>query len=485
MPNTIDVQKPPVANPCPPQDALAECRDKDKKLRRSGSMRGAFLTTAGLTPIVALITSAIGYAGPDGLASSTGGSGVYAWLAMPVVGALVNLIVVWGVLALLLRLLGFTSVDRANTGAYGELQDALIGMTAQLACVRQTCRVSRAEVGEVEAYRHEIATALGESGAHWILGSGYINLLRRAHRVEEALIYLQDKPVVIAGAEYDRLRISASTMMNKQELLERLTCAARFLREGAHKHANWKRMTHPDVDNWLNRADSGSPKVQTLYQKIQKLVSQEKELPCVPASPHEALTILRDVRRSINDFRDDRKAGLVRYRNLLCIMTCLTGFALYSMLWLAITLNAAPGLLGPMAGYLLVGVIVGLFARLVRDVHTDTATDDFGLSAHRLVTIPLMSGVAALGGVLIVTILALVQSQSNLLSSDVWMNQLAMQDHPMQILVAGVFGLSPTLLLSQLEQQADQYKRDLRRSEALQQTEPANGAGSQAVVSAG
>src|SRR6266536_2845481 len=132
MPNRLDDQKPSVATPDKPRDALEECRDKKGQPRRSGSIRGAFLTTAGLTPIIALIISAIGHAGSGDLANSTGGAGIDAWLAMSVLGALVNLVVVWVVLALLLRLLGFTSVDRANTGAYGELQDALIGMTAQL-----------------------------------------------------------------------------------------------------------------------------------------------------------------------------------------------------------------------------------------------------------------------------------------------------------------------------------------------------------------
>ncbi|HKF35744.1 MAG TPA: hypothetical protein VKB35_02490 [Ktedonobacteraceae bacterium] len=49
------------------------------------------------------------------------------------------------------------------------------------------------------------------------------------------------------------------------------------------------------------------------------------------------------------------------------------------------------------------GTIVGLFGRLFDERNVDTAMDDYGLSMARIIVTPLISGLAALVGVLFVT----------------------------------------------------------------------------------
>ncbi len=73
--------------------------------------------------------------------------------------------------------------------------------------------------------------------------------------------------------------------------------------------------------------------------------------------------------------------------------------------------------------YFLIGAPVGLFNRLYLDASTETAVEDYGLSAARLLHTPLLCGLAA------------------------------------------VFGLTPSALISRLQSEAEKYKSDLKSSE--------------------
>lgn len=411
----------------------------NRRSDRSWSIRGAFLATAGLTPIVAVMVTVLSntdaFLAPAGQPDMIAGT-----VPLPLIGAVqlppivvpaIYLGLSWIALALMFLTLGFTDVKQANTGAYGELRDATVEIATRLHELSVERRDREPAFCEMKKYLEDIISAVLAHGVYWALGSGYINLLRRAHRAEEAFIMVGNLGAVIGGAKYDRLRIEESTMMNKPELLKRLDDATKLLCEAPPRQTN-------DTDR-------------------------------------VARTILRDVRRAINDFRDDSKAGLVRFRNHLCIVTVLTGCALYWMLWLAIVAHLPPATIRTMTAYFLIGVTVGLFARLSRESRNDTAVDDYGLATHRLVGVPLLSGVAAIGGVLVTTFAVMAQgpmSSGRPPEPVDWMNLLMLQEHPFQILVAGVFGLTPSLLLDRLETQADRYKQDLRSSEALRRSEP-------------
>ena len=81
---------------------------------------------------------------------------------------------------------------------------------------------------------------------------------------------------------------------------------------------------------------------------------------------------------------------------------------------------------------------------------TDTSIDDFRLATARLMAAPLYSGLAAIGGVLVV--------QQNLALNVA------------NILIAAAFGLTPSLLTSAIQKEADQYKTDLKSTAATAPT---------------
>jgi hypothetical protein len=167
----------------------------------------------------------------------------------------------------------------------------------------------------------------------------------------------------------------------------------------------------------------------------------------------QARTIIREVRFALHQFRDDRWEKLVRVRNHLMRMTILTGITLYALVEFAIVADTPAGTLEAATFFYLIGAIVGLFSRLYDQAKTDTSIDDFRLAAVRLLAAPLYSGLAALGGVVIVQ--RAILTNPNVFDLNV-----------PNMLIAAVFGLTPSLFTNAIQKEADQYKTDLKSTSA-------------------
>jgi len=147
----------------------------------------------------------------------------------------------------------------------------------------------------------------------------------------------------------------------------------------------------------------------------------------------------------------------------------------------------------------MVGSLVGLFSRLRIEASRPSTNDDYGLYLARLLTGPLLSGLAGVAGVYLIAqapaflgpiaevgsasaspgpsaspppteILAVVPQPKALADIyDLAKNHLALA-------VAAVFGLAPGLLTQRLQQQVDRLERDLQRSEPATSTAVAGAA---------
>src|SRR5262249_19362768 len=123
-----------------------------------------------------------------------------------------------------------------------------------------------------------------------------------------------------------------------------------------------------------------------------------------------ARTTLGEIRHTINAFRDDSWAGLVRTRNRLLV--AITGSGGVTFLLLVTALSVRPqqptpiSLADPLLGasvFYLVGAIVGLFNRMYSESNNATVeVEDYGLTLARIGLTPLLSGLAAIAGVLVV-----------------------------------------------------------------------------------
>ncbi|HEY3079373.1 MAG TPA: hypothetical protein VGM69_05650 [Chloroflexota bacterium] len=375
----------------------------------------------------------------------------------PLVVAAGYFVACWLTLALICHLFGFTAADRANRESYDELRmrrDEL-GDRLEAACrTRHTpCRSSGASGGcpscrEMRTHLQAIDRALGRRGLQWFLGWGYIDLWHRVHRVEEALIDVESPEAVLADARFDELRLAGADGLNTSALAGRLKAAITRLRALAASAG----------------AESGreaEPRTPASHASARS------------TSETELRACVRHVRRAVNEYRDQRRAGLVRARNYLGAAVAATGIALYALLWVGIGARLPEQLIQTIAALYLVGALVGLFNRLNVDSGKHAVGNDYGLSFARLVATPLLSGVGAILGVAVVALLAATQADHGAVpTAEILPTAFDLAQRPLNLLTAAVFGLTPGLIVSRLSQQAEQYRTDLNRSKATESAPP-------------
>jgi hypothetical protein len=453
------------------EDGDEDSRSDTRVAARTGSGSDFVAALVATIPAVPVVAAAIT------VAASTARVNVWPeWIEAaqhPVVAGIANLVLAWAAMAALYYGLGYTCASRANAGSYNGLCDRLRSLQARCAEARRRamceandccgdCSYKRMARKEACAQTDAIAAELRARSPGWVLGTGYVALWKRAQYAEEALIMVEPREMVMAGARHDDLRCRNSAIESRDELRNRMVKATRLLRQlpagSPHQHAL---ATASGADGERSPAPSTDP---TPTQPVAELCGDE------PQSEAEARTDLRRVRRSINEFRSDRWGGLVRARNLLSGATALTGISVYALLWLAIVREASIATIGAAAAFFLVGAMVGLFNQCYSEAGTTTVVDDYGLSFARLIATPLTSGVAAVGGVVAVSMLNFSQPGGGPTAVSFATSMEGLFEEvklPLNVIVAATFGLTPGLLVERLKQTTEQYKSDLRTSEAV------------------
>lgn len=287
----------------------------------------------------------------------------------------------------------------------------------------------REALGQAAVQFKQIKENLKKTGLPWITGVGYIDLWRRIHRAEEALITVEPRAKAIQSAERDKLRLIGSNLTNKDSLIQSLDEAIGQLKVAS------KPTTDPTSTN-----------------------SSLEDYAAVRS-------ILSTVRYEINSFNDDVWAGIIRARNRLLIASLSLRLAAYILLMLAIIGGASPEAILWAGVYALVGASVGLFARSRAEATADTATDDFGLSTVRLLHTPIFSGLGAVLGVLVIQILDKHFLGVGSASTSVSVLKDIFSNSPNLLVFAAVFGLVPDLVIQRLTQQAEEYREDLRSTQ--------------------
>lgn len=332
--------------------------------------------------------------------------------------------------------------ERANYRSYSEIKTRLATLRgrAQVVCQRYATANRRQDGSEVCAVvssaLDDVHAMLGHDGVVWALGRGYIDAWETLHRAEEMLIEVEDEPELLEEYDHDWLRLNGSAIPQKVHLLE--------LAKSAHA--------------FLCKEKSGR--------------DQPKES-CV-RTVEQARKTLKEVRFNVNSYRDALWSGLVELRNrtlAALLMTHLVGFALLGLAILAPALTSPPpspaqrnNWITAGVVYFLVGALVGVFNRLYEQSRADTAVDDYGLAMARLLTVPALSGLAAVGGVMLSSFSSATGTAPTRLS------ELFNFDHPLVFVVAATFGFAPGLLAARLNQRAQEYQQGIKS------TEPTDGA---------
>jgi hypothetical protein len=120
--------------------------------------------------------------------------------------ALGNLLIAWAILALFAWVLGLSTARGALPGTYGELVQWLVEIRAWLIHLNGIdCRLpslyARATFCHL-AWQYElIQSDLAENGPKWCVGTGYVNVWRRVHQAQEALVRLVSDDAASRGAD--------------------------------------------------------------------------------------------------------------------------------------------------------------------------------------------------------------------------------------------------------------------------------------------
>lgn len=279
------------------------------------------------------------------------------------------------------------------------------------------------------------------SADKWTLGIGFVELWQRLHAADAALYPMRSRELVVADGLVDELRILGSGMKNEDALLTRLRHALVVLGGKAH-----------------------------LSREAAALFDDVKD---DAVAQMEARYVLASIRRNIDEFRDQSRAGLARTRNHLMWTGVVTALAAYALLVLAVLGGVSRGELVAGITFFLVGAVTGLVWQL-RSSGSEirSGEDDFGLDTARLVYTPVLSGLAGVGGVLIMAMLyptlnvALNPADTGATTVTVpeFGDIFSLTANRFGLVVAAVFGLTPDLLINRLQGQADRFKTDLQNT---------------------
>ncbi len=354
-------------------------------------------------------------------------------------------LVIWVSASFMLRRL--SRADGANPCVYGELARDYLSLRARLDALSATPDVvAQCAVHEARLQLDPVGADLGidgprgaSVGSRWTIGSGYTSVWRRLHRAEECLINIEPVEAVVAQALNDELRLQGARMPMRADLLAKLRQALIAI--------------DPESARYLGQSTRAPESGRG-------------------AEP-EARMVIRMVRHAISEFRDDRRDGLIRARNNLLGTALYTSLIAYLVLGLAMVAGTSTQIVTAAAAFFLVGAAVGLFRHLRLASARDTQMEeDYGLATARLIQRPLFSGLAAVGGVILTALLprlapAGAAGTTSLTTLDQIFN---LTTHAEYLVVAAVFGLTPSLLMAGLQKQAESYKADLKSSEPAEST---------------
>lgn len=460
-----------------------------------GSHRAALKLTSPLLPIMAVVMTALTYiirGEPPNRTIVLVGFSINEGVLASLVG-LILAFTVWAVISLPAR--KRATAKESSPPNYHQITEALDSLKYKIDCVcpdkhltnivdngldevskRQALAVVNGEIEEIEERLKDGDTA-------WVTGAGYIDLWHRIHRAQEAMIKLEPLSEVAEGAMRDDERLRDANIANRERLLDRLRSAVAVLEApGANGYLRYlpeckeyndiSRLGTLDGEGGMPNVDAGALDAEAkeklraeAIMKIEDVESTKKKL------RPEAIAILAETRYEINRFRDNSWEGIVNARNHLLDTSMNLGLMTYALLGFTLVMSPEPSTILWAVIYFLVGAITALFARARIEWSTASAVDDFGLTRARLVHLPWLAGLAAVGGVLVTAVLGPQLVPASGSGTAPTLAEVFNGGNTSLLLVAAVFGLTPDLIIRRLEQQTEKYKADLESTQSTQSTE--------------
>jgi hypothetical protein len=466
----------------------------EKGTKRLSSYRAGLKLTSPMLPVMAVVVTALTYIifvqSPDKHIALVGLSINEGVLASFV--GLVLAFTVWAVLSIFAR--KRATAKESSPPNYHQITEALDSLKYKIECVcldghpsntvdNGLDELAKCEAcAEVEGQIEEIDKRLENVDVAWVTGAGYIELWHRIHRAQEAMIKLEPLSEVAEGAMRDDERLRDANIANRERLLDRLRSAvAVFEAPGADEYLRYlpeckeyndiRKLATLGSNGATPNGNTGTPDAEAeedlrtkLKEKIRDAESTKEKL------RPEAIAILAETRYEINRFRDNSWEGIVNARNHLLDTSMNLGLMTYTLLVFALVMSPKPSTILWAVIYFLIGAITALFARARIEWSAASAVDDFGLTRARLLHLPWLAGLAAVGGVLVTAVLGPQLVPAGAGGTSPALADVFNGTNTSLLLIAAVFGLTPDLIIRRLEQQTEKYKADLESTQSTQST---------------
>jgi hypothetical protein len=345
-------------------------------------------------------------------------------------------------LVLGLAAIRFAGAERSNRTVYNDITRRVEVLKTQLPRLRAKDPALYEKANA--AYKH-IERTLGltdgsraAAGSQWVQGTGYVDLWAAVHTAEEALLAASGEEEILTVAFTDRARLRASRIEARDDLLLLSGQAIITLNESAATN-----LPMPKPSSFDGRSKTRLAK-----------------------------TVLQEVRHAINTYRNDRAAGLVRLKRQLVLSTTLTGIVGVVGVALAFLVGVVPEVVGGAAAFWVVGALIGSFQSAYTQQRSQYAVEDYGLATARMFLAPYLAGIAAVFGVFAVAFVAGAPLGVSLLEPQGGDAATALRSifdvtaHPVGLVAAAVFGLTPELIISRLRSIGEQLKFDIQSTEA-------------------
>jgi hypothetical protein len=295
-----------------------------------------------------------------------------------------------------------------------------------------------------------------QAGIEWTLGTGYVNAWHLVHRTQEALVGVGTIEEVIGEVIHDIRAIQKSAISDGKDLIRKMLQAVKDLRPEALVYFDELRADkyYADLFPPHSPVDLGD---SNPIEKVSPQAKQSEEL---------AREAIKQVKHALNIYQDSLRRTLVSGRNIIYIATALTAFITYLLLCALILWKSDPSSAGSVVVYYMIGAITGLFVRFYNEANSkndDAPPDDYGLLLSRLIATPILSGLSAIGGVLVTASLPALSGQG--VKNGPELNTIFNGTVSLEYLIAAaIFGYAPNLIVGNLQQRASKYSTDLQSS---------------------
>jgi len=422
-------------------------------------------------PFLTALITIIVYLSPSSLPTVA----FFNWLGssnMVIILGLIITLVLWLLLAIPCR--SFATAEGGRPSDYESLQRTVGVLKKQLEVVRSeqvtqdaakaampSSQYKKAAIADIECNLMNYNEMLKCNGLPWMSYAGYVSMWDRINKVDEAMIGVLPCQTVIESANYDELSLKDSSVPGSNDLLKLLDDAIDTLNSNSKG---------PKQSSMQNQSGHSQQSLALSMLVLRKKVTNPPSLSAAnngqdsQQSEQEARADIRKVKSALHKFTNERWDGLVRARNQLMGTAFLTAFFTYILVIIAILANVPTmNTIDAMVFYFL-GAIVGLFGRLFDERNADKVIDDYGLSTTRIIVTPLISGLAALVGILFVTTSSTIET----------IYKISLQN----LVFAAILGFAPNILINSLQSKSEEIKGQIKGASPTDQKSGKGSSGS-------